>query len=221
MTFPALISITQGTDGTETDTTFSITCPAVLAGDLLLMVAATRYGFNGSGTRPSGWSALYFSNGQAPRADWKIADGTEGGTTLTFSSSSGGSNSHVAFELYVIRGAIALAPTISGLLDNSLGQTFPDITAPSTKDNLWMVWGTCTHGGALDSRTGPTGFTDSRGGIDTGGFEDVGVWRAFRSVNAGSQTGLTYTSSNQLDHSLSFVIQPALVPSVSAIAVIV
>lgn len=83
--FPSLLDVTQ-TNATASGTNHSINMPAsVSVGDLLVAVLSITT--STAITTPSGWTSIYSDTAAfATSAYYKVADGSEGGTTVNFVS---------------------------------------------------------------------------------------------------------------------------------------
>lgn len=136
-------TIASGSSGTPV--AISPTCPAtVLAGDLLLLVlcGSTSGGSNNltSITLPSGWTA--FANGGlsvrfSSALMYKLADGTEGGTTVTTGWGFSATTGFATAQIYQIRGNAQVAPEASVTsTGNSTTATLGSFTTAANNDLL-------------------------------------------------------------------------------------
>ncbi len=170
------------TDVTATASTGSgsgsltVNYPATVnAGDLLLMLVSTYHASASNVSTPSGWTALWNGAASSMRgtAFAKVADGSEGGTTFTLSSSGG--NFAAAVQIYRIadfHGTIAsditygTAATGSGSSPNP-----PSVSASySNEDTLFLAAAAVWNGSNTpNSGVTITNYTDyQRDGVSGG-----------------------------------------------------
>ncbi|MHB0965266.1 MAG: hypothetical protein ACYC36_02320, partial [Bellilinea sp.] len=196
MAFPTIHSANAGTTSTSS-TTASVTLPATIsAGDLLMV----RIGFSAVGTvtwdntTAGTWTNLVSaSNGTniGYQIYTKVADGTEGGKTLTITIPS----SQIAYRAVAFSGAdTATAPefsstTGSGANPNSLSLT------PSwgSMDTLWLSDEANANGNTTVTAY-PSGFV---GGTNhtTGTIAGVGIGCSNLDLNAATEDPGAYTLS--------------------------
>ena len=109
MAFPVNASIGTDTETTD-DTSQIVTLPATInAGDMILVILTVDS--TGALTWPGGWTAVTnynaASSGARHEAQYKFADGSEGGTTITVTSASAEKSSA---RIHIITGADTVAP---------------------------------------------------------------------------------------------------------------
>lgn len=143
----------------------SVTLPPVVgAGNLLLILAAVNG--NPTITAPAGWTPIADTNaGGSNKKELilaKSADGTEGGTTVTFTTDAGEQSAHVSLAIGNWSGNLSFIAT-SGIPVNANGATPnpPAVTAPwGSEDNLFIAGGFLREGSTIDSY--PTGYTSNQ-----------------------------------------------------------
>lgn len=151
MPFPTIRSATN----VASDATTTIPYPATVnAGDILLFFGGTN-----SDTVESGWTLLADGDvGKAstgPNVQYKVAVGTEGGTTFTTATSYWG-RFMVAIDS---NGALPEAAAIDLLNTGSVVD--PPALTPSggAKDYMWIIWGFGLNSSFAGPHTQPSGFT--------------------------------------------------------------
>lgn len=138
--FPTYIESVPTVNATS-GTSHSADMPATVnAGDLLLLLLANN---NGAASLPtiSGWTSFY-NDSQAPRLRmyYKVAAGTEGGTTLSITTA--GSVMTVALVVRIAAGTYQTAPQVTANKISVSTTSFnPPNLAPSwgSADTLWMA----------------------------------------------------------------------------------
>ncbi len=203
--FPTVASVTESTFSTAT-TAHAVLMPAtVVSGDLLL--ALLRCDADATSiTTPSGWTA---KSGAVTGALYaKVADGTEGGTTVDFVTDIA---DEMAAQVYRIN-----KNTWYG--DVGIGVTFADATATSTTPdppNLAPGWGTLdilwlaiSHDTTSTAYTAfPANYTNTINTQETGG--DASVVSVRRELNASSENPGTFTlAASRLWHARTIAIRP-------------
>lgn len=144
MAFPSIAGTPLATTQAAATATRDITIPSgVVAGEMLIAAITTSNGSAVTFTPPAGWSAVTGaavsstdSNGDA---FWKIADGTEGGTTVTTTASGSSTNSCAC--CYRISGADgATAPEAISTSGAGTSPNPPSLS-PSwgAADTLWIA----------------------------------------------------------------------------------
>lgn len=158
---PVLQSVTPSTAASAT--VHNATMPATVnAGDMLIIAIVKRSSGTASITNLSSpWATLFnataINSGTTCRAAifWKIADGTEGGTSvaITIGSSTAASVAH-ALRITGASGTPASANSISV---GTLNHDPPNLVSGLASPLLWIA-GTCGQG-TYNVTTWPTGFT--------------------------------------------------------------
>jgi hypothetical protein len=162
MAFPSVRSSIK-TDGTAATATPVVSLPATVGGGDTLFVVF-RVAVGGAIGWPAGWNELFDASPEASADDqtaaaWKKADGTEGGTTITLSCTSG----KFAAIAYAIRDAQApevSPPELSTVATGVSGAPNATTCTPTggAKDYLWLTF-TGREGEAGTSPTYPTNYT--------------------------------------------------------------
>lgn len=140
MAFPTVASSASFVTGSNS-TTHNVTMPATVnAGDLLIVIASKGLFSNTTITTPAGWSVITTST-HSPDAIrvasyYKIAAGTEGGTTVNFAT---GDSCGLAARIYRITGWHGTTPPEGAAATTSTGN--PPSLTPSwgAEDTLWIA----------------------------------------------------------------------------------
>lgn len=190
MAFAQVASITPGTFSGE-DTQHLVPMPATVnAGDLL--VALISNDGNATVTTPAGWNLLA-SDAQASACRlgvyYRIANGTEGGTTVDFVTSVAET---MATDVYRITGWHGTTPPEVGIaVGATTANPDPPSLAPSwgAADTLFIaLFGTGT---ANTASAYPTDYTDGTTHATGGSAASIGSAR--RELNAASDNPGTFT----------------------------
>ena len=167
MAFPAIASITTTASANSSGASNDLTSTATVnSGDLLIAIIGRRIVSATTWTPPTGWTEIVdvlppTSNDATLSVAYKIADGTEGGTTITFTSSVTTSIRKGGFVIR-ITGWHGTTPPEAGTSGVTVGTGDPDppsLTASwGSADNLWIVASSAT---SQDSAgTAPTNYTN-------------------------------------------------------------
>lgn len=164
MTFPNIESITPTAFGSNA-TAHLVAMPATVnSGDVLVCL----FGNDGTATvsTPGGWSAGFSQDGGGLLRGslfFKVADGSEGGTTVDFVTSA---SERAAALVYRVSGASGLVENGTAVSTGTTASPDPPSLAPSwgAKDTLWLVFLTMNSGFTL---TLPTNYTNSQT-VDSG-----------------------------------------------------
>jgi hypothetical protein len=193
--FPIVMSITptEVGSGTSHDVSLGTT---VNSGDLLIMLAASDGGTaDVPTTAAANWTTIEdFSNAQAGGAIFKkLADGTEGGTTINVATAS---TEAVAAQVYRIRnwsGNIADVAVVGTPGAGTDATAEPPALTPgfNTIHTLWIC-GSVTSA-ALSLNSGPTDYTPTFNGSSGTGFGQLAT--AWRQLAAASTTPGAFTYS--------------------------
>lgn len=213
MAFPAV--------GAQVDTDFalSVTSMSVLqvatvdAGDLLLNFVEVRN--SGTWTPPTGWTEFVAQVGGGGGVGeltgfYKIADGTEDGTSPTYTASTGTSAAWQAMRVTNWHGTTPPeATTASG---DSSSANPPSLT-PSwgADDTLWLAVAGHAAVSAAAFTAAPTNYLGfANNGASSGGAA-VSVASCYRELNATSEDPGTFTAggSNRFWAALTVAIRPA------------
>lgn len=194
MAFPTVESVTE--TAFASGTSHNVSMPATVnSGDLLITLFGNDS--NATVTTPSGWTLIDNTvNGTDPRFSsyYRIADGSEDGTTVDFVTSADEAASAQVYRISGWHGTTA--PEIGTPATGSSAAPDPSSTTPSwgAADTLWIA----TAGWNRDRTVSayPTNYTgnntDTVSGAGAGG---VGVGSATRDLNATSDDPGTFTIS--------------------------
>lgn len=153
----------------------SIVLPSVIqTGDLILIFFAGYSTAGSSVTLPAGYTRLYttpiVSSLRFFEAFYKFADGTEGGSTITASTSS---NTFTCYSVMRISGASDISASVS----SNAGATAPNPPSHSptwgSSSNLWVAG--MAHSSYELSQTPPSEYSSNSGqsSLTTGGVDYV------------------------------------------------
>jgi len=216
MAFPT-ITATNTTDGTTATTSPVVNLPATVnAGETLLVFFRTDT--VGAITFPGGWTELFdLGTNQQTTAAWKLADGTEGGTTITLTTAGG--------KFAALSWSIAAADPSTTPPESSAGASGfdanpdPDTVTPTggADDYLWLAL-MGIEGEQAMPPTYPTNYTENQihansgtaGAVST----NVRVAAAKRTnLNAASENPGVYTVNVTDDwRAFTFAVHPAGAP---------
>lgn len=213
MTLPVVLSSTSQVLSTE-GANFVVAMPATVnAGDVLKVTLCAQANsasnrFPAYASAPSGWTKFADFRQASDNAHLaffaKIADGTEGGTNVTFVNT--GTNANFCVYSAVItrcQGSTVHSGSITDILEvatTSQGSGEPD---PPSLIPSWgaddVLWGAAFGTGDVDTVTGwPANFTENQiqqttSGSHPGAGDGATVGEALRSLNASSQDPGTFT----------------------------
>ena len=202
MAAPVVASVTETAFGTDTTDHYANMPATTDAGDLLI-VLFTNDG-NASVTTPGGWNSLasYTPNGNHVRlsAYYKIAAGTEGGTTVNFVTSAA---QEAAAQVYRITNWHGTTPPeISTAASGS--DTAPDPTPLNpagwdVAETLWIAVAGQDRGNQPGTPAYPSGYTDGISTLSSGGNGCCQTHSARRVLAAASEDpgAFTITASSQ------------------------
>lgn len=153
MTYPTVTSQNTVTEGNTSYATHTVTLPATInANDLLLMVGSIG-STSTTITAPSGWSTLF--NDSKRFVFYKTAVGNEAGTTVTFTTSGN-------------RSSISTTYSISNWSDTPAISTWTNSTNPpaltsgfGVVDTLWIAVLETTNNTPTAGPSGYSGFTSA------------------------------------------------------------
>lgn len=196
-------------------TSMAVNMPAtVTSGDLLIALVEVRNA--GTWTKPTGWSDIstvsQAGGGSVGKLNgfYKIADGTEGGGTATWTASTGTSAIWQVIRVTSWHGTTAPeGATASGDATNAN----PPSLTPSwgAADDLWIaVAANAATGETTGFTAAPTNYTGLQSnGASTGGAT-CNVATATRQLNATSEDPGTFTpSSNRFWAAATIAVRPA------------
>ena len=213
-TFPTVSSVTPTTVATAS-TAHLVSMPAtVAAGDLLIVIITLPGGSGNTITTPTGWTLITTnSNGTTTRSGIyaKNAAGTEGGTTVGFTSSSSTVATAQTFRILAGNwnaGTLTSVISVATPVSATTASPAPPSLTPSwgADDTLWITY---SAGETYTSVTSyPSGF--SGGTMTTTGSSTTGASTATAQLHLNaatespgtytmnaSNTGLTYTLAVQ------------------------
>jgi hypothetical protein len=178
----------------------------VNTGDLLLIayggIAPKTY------TDPIGWTVL--DSGGRRRTYVKVADGTEGGTTVDIVSTVGENAAAQAIRISSWEGTLASVEIGTNATGLSTNPDPPSLTASwGAEDNLWLAISTGYDDDA-DYTIAPTnylGLTSTKTGAGFNASAEVGS--SYRQLNAATENPSTYTlSTGEAWNANTIVVRP-------------
>lgn len=192
--FPTVVSITptEVTSGTTHNISLGAT---VNAGDLLIIIAASDGGeVDVPVTAASGWTTIEdFSSASAGAAVFKkLADGTEGGTTINVTTSSTEALAAQCYRITGWGGTIATHVVVVATPGAGTDATAecPALTSGfGAVSTLWIC--ACATSTATLLSSGPTNYTTTYNGSSGTGFGQLAT--AWRQLSAASETPGPFT----------------------------
>lgn len=211
------------TPGTPVATPFStsvtsmpVTMPtSIVAGDLLIATVEVRNA--GTWTNATGWTDIATlsqagGGGSVGKLNgfYKIAAGTESGTTPTWTASTGTTGEWQVYRITGWHGTTAPeAVTASG---DATAADPPNVT-PSwgTDDTLWLAVAGHAAASAAAFTAAPTNYSNFQNNGTSSGGSAVSLASATRQLNAASENPGTFTAggSNRFWASATIAIRPA------------
>ena len=196
MAFP---TIAAGNTSTElvAVTTHGADMPATVnAGELLLIKIST--GGEPVISMPAGWENAYTPvvfSAVSLACFKKIADGTEGGTTVNFTTDITVKSSHIACAITALVGDLAGVVSGSAVTANSATPNPPSVTGTwGSADNLFLAQMSMQRTAAITGY--PTNYTDNQTEISTGsGGQDSIVAMSTRALAAASDDPDNFTAA--------------------------
>jgi hypothetical protein len=209
---PIVASVTETAFGTDT-TAHYVDMPATVnAGDLLIVLFTN----DGSAivTTPGGWSSLASANGAAVRLSiyYKIAAGTEGGTTVNFATSA---SEQAAAQVYRIANWHGTTPPeISTAATGTSTAPDPaslDLAGWDVADTLWLAVAGQDRGNQEGATAYPYSYTDGISTLSSATTYGCRTHSARRVLAAESENPGAFTIPD-LDKWIAFTIavRPAL-----------
>lgn len=196
-------------------TSMPVTMPATVnSGDLLIAVVEVRNA--GTWTKPTGWNDIatlsQAGGGAAGKLDgfYKIADGTEAGTTPTWTASTGSTGIWQTIRVTSWHGTTPVeAVTASG---DATSANPPSVT-PSwgIDDTLWVAVAGHAAVSAAAFTAAPTNYTGFQNNGASSGGSAVSIASATRQLNASSEDPGTFTAggSNRFWAAATIAVRPA------------
>lgn len=172
MAFPTIASITTTASANSSGASNNLSLPATIdAGDLLIGIIGRRD--RDTWTPPTGWTEIVdvqpATENATLAAAYKIADGTEDGGTITFTSSGTGNLRKGGFVLRITGWHGSQAPeAATASASTTTDPNPPSLTASwGAEDNLWIV----ASSSASQNSTGsaPTNYINFTSGGEAGG----------------------------------------------------
>jgi hypothetical protein len=214
MAFPAA-GTPVDTDFDTSVTSMPVNMPATInSGDLLVTLVSVRNA--GTWTKPSGWSDIttisQAGGGSVGKLNgfYKISDGTEAGTTPTWTASTGTTGAWLSIRVTSWHGTTPPeALTASGDATNAN----PPSVTPSwgADDTLWLaIASNSATGDTTGFTAAPTNYLALRSNGASSGGSTCNVASSTRELNATSEDPGTFTpSSNRFWAAANIAIRPA------------
>jgi hypothetical protein len=193
---PAVTSVTQTTFSNDT-TDHHVNLPATVSTGDLLIVLFTNDG-SATVTTPDGWSSLASdASGSAVRLSvyYKIADGTEGGTTVDLVTSAAEQAAAQAYGITDWNGTTP--PEISTVATNTSTRPDPaslNLAGWAVGDTLWLaVAGQDRGDDQLETTAYPAHYTDGISTLSSSGTANCRILSARRVLATESENPLPFT----------------------------
>jgi hypothetical protein len=211
LAFPAFVSVTNSGEATNR-TSFSVSVPAVDAGDRLICTIIHGDGTDTGGAAPANWARL--DSSYAGIAVYERIFGSSAGSgTVTFTQAV---NNWWAAQVYRISGSHAsTATSISTRASGtSANPNCPSLAPGTTEDWFWIADAVYGHALGTDRTTSsyPSGYTGTTDSDPGGGFGQVRVASGYKTANAASDDPGTFTITG----SLAWIAVTLAVPPVAA-----
>ena len=207
--FPQVQSVTETSFGTDALNHLVAMPATVNSGDLLIVLSQFDGGVDPSGA-PTGWSQLWTGNGSGYA---KVADGTEGGTTVDFATSASESGAAQTYRISDWYGQLSGVEVGTAIGTSGTSIDPPSLTATwGAANNLWIAaafWQdddeTVTGGGY------PTNYTNGVDTLATGPINTNGsvgtARREFAAADTENPGAFTITGSESV-YANTIVIRP-------------
>ncbi len=178
------------------DNSFTINLPATVnSGDLLLI--CTENGNNRSSTFPGAWTEL-FDTGSSDVAcvvAYKIADGSEGGTSINVTLSGSSAKVGACLRITNWHGTTPPEATVSAFIAGGQPDPPSETASWGTANNLWIVFAACDPN-SLTVSSYPTNYTMNQS-VQAGGAGTSGMMvLASRELNAATENPGAFTMSS-------------------------
>lgn len=214
MAFPTASAPTAKAFATSV-TSMAVTMPATVnSGDLLIALVEVRNA--GTWTKPTGWSDISTvsqgGGGSVGKLNgfYKIADGTEGGTTATWIASTG---TTAIWQVIRVTGWHGTTPPEGATASGDATNANPPSLTPSwgAADTLWIaVAGNAATGETTGFTAAPTNYTGLQSNGASSGGSTTNTATATRQLNAVSEDPGTFTpSSNRFWTAATISVRPA------------
>lgn len=210
MAFPQIVSTNTSTQGPPNASTHNVSLPATINSGNLIIIHA---GINGTPTitGPSGFTELVSSVNSGTLKVWgKVADGTEGGTTVTFTTNVNEQSAHCTYSISGWSGNLAE-------VESQTSSGFGNMPPPPSISPSWgaedttFIAGTSLGVGNLTVSAYPTNYTSNQLSSMTGAITaGAGAATATRENNTATETPSAYTiSGNSNYNAFTIAIRPA------------
>lgn len=203
--------LARETDFATSVTSMAVNMPtAVMAGELLIALVSVRNAGTWN-TIPTGWTELDAQLGGGSVGEltvfYKIADGTENGTTPTWIASTGTSAAWLVLRITDWHGTTP--PELAKTSGDATNANPPTVTASwGSDDNLFIAVASnaATTGGFTAA---PTNYTNLQSNGASSGGAEVSVAFAIRKLAAASDDPGTFTpNSNRFWAAMTIVVRP-------------
>lgn len=215
MAFPSTAAAPTATAFATSVTSMPVNMPSSIAsGDLLIAFVHVRNA--GTWTLPSGWTDIStLSQGGGGTVGklngfYKIAAGTESGTTPTWTSSIGTTGE---WQTYRVTGWHGTTPPEATTTNGDASAANPPSLTPSwgADDTLWIALAGHSAGSTAAWSAGPSSYSGFQINGASSGGSAVSIASAYRQLNASSEDPGAYTvsGSNRFWSSGTIAIRPA------------
>lgn len=208
---PGMLGITATSTGTgfaTTSTTHSVSMPAsTTAGQLLVVVIQFQTGLGTSNT-PAGWTQSLAPSGTTPTSVFtRVADGTEGGTTVNFTTTNAVAAIAHCYQINNWFGTIATGVNIT----TAASTNDPPANTPSwaTDRSLWLAIAVANNSpsAAVTVSTYPTSYVNTTFATNT---PDMTIAGCSRNNYAATENPSTYVwnTSPSFNNAMTIAIRP-------------
>lgn len=195
MAYPVVLSITPSIN-TSLVTSHPITMPAVVVAGNMLVVEIGISNARLLSAVPTGWVIVESTLARFQTVA-KIADGTEGGTTVNFTTASSGRSTALTYRISGTHSSVAGGCEAGVAVLASTTAPNPPNLAPSwgSDETLWICgYGQDATAGILGTAapTNYTGYTESNEGVNS---NEIALFSAQRDLTAASENPGTFSTS--------------------------
>lgn len=223
MAFPSAAAAPTATAFATSVTSMPVSMPSSIAsGDLLIALVHVRNA--GTWTNASGWTDIstlsQTGGGTVGKLNgfYKIAAGTESGTTPTWTASTGTTGE---WQVYRVTGWHGTTPPEAGTTSGDTTAANPPSLTPSwgADDTLWLAVAGHSAASTTAWSAGPSSYSGFQVNGASSGGSAVSIASAYRQLNASSEDpgAFTVSGSNRFWSAATVAIRPAAAGGVSVI----
>lgn len=191
-----------GTGFSGASTTHNVSMPAtVAAGDLLVCIMALDANPT-TAPAPTGWTQIIFkANGSANAiaAHYKVAAGTEGGTTVNFTTTSPVTGAALVYR--ILAGEYEGVPAVSTGATGSSANPNPDAVTPTWTGRFLSIAAASTDTDAAVVTAAPSGYSGFTTQASGAGASGASLGTAYLKANTNSEDPGTFTDATSVSWS--------------------